>query len=469
MVNMYEKLITPNPDGTLSPGLATSWESSSDALTWTFQLRDGVKFHGGDDLTAEAVKQSIEAYKEYGSAGFIWDAVESIDTPDDLTVVLNLSYPAAIDLIASAAWGSWIVSPTGLAARAADETYWETGLGDGTGPYKLDSYRPDQDATFSRFDDYWGGWDGSHYSGVIVSITPEATLQLQKLQGGEADVVQDVPAQALESLANDPNFTIEGPFPTWENQNMWFNTKRPGLDNKLVRQALSWATPYEDIIEVGPLGNASQAHSAVPAGVFPFDESVPQYTYDLDRARDLMAQAGFPDGGINIELTITQENQAQQRYAPLIKESFAELGVEVTITSMLFIEQRTRMRSAIETERQDAYIQQYAPTYADAGIDNLAEFFKCEPDTEPHGNRSYWCNPAYDELIDEAILATATDKDRAQELYNEAMNMLYDEAPAAFLFDLQTQQVVPKAVGGYVYNLNYPGAPFVWYGLHPAG
>jgi peptide/nickel transport system substrate-binding protein len=270
----------------------------------------------------------------------------------------------------------------------------------------------------------------------------------------------------MSLIRNDPNFTVEGPYPAWPSHTMWLNTQREPLGDKIVRQALSYAVPYKDLIEVGASGFASQSYASAPAGVFPHDPSVFQYSLDIAKAKELLAQAGRPDGGFSMELTITSQNGAQVRYAPLIKESFAEIGVDLTITSMLFNQQYDRARSTDPAARQDAYIQQYAPTYADAGVDNLYSFFHCED--EPFTNFSYWCNPEYDELLAEAAQLTATDRPAAQEIYTQAMSLLVEEAPAIFLYDLQRTPVTPKAIGGFVYNLNYPNAPYYWYDLFPA-
>jgi peptide/nickel transport system substrate-binding protein len=274
LVNMYEQLVFPQPDGTLTPGLASSWESSTDGRTWTFHLREGVKFHDGEPLTSDAVKRSIERTVELGPAGFIWEPLESIDTPDPLTVVMNLEYATQMDLRASAGWGAWIVSPKALDAAGQNPDYFEAGLEAGTGPYTMESYTPDAEAVFRKFEDYWGGWDGLHFDTVVASITPESTIQLQKLLGGEAEIVQSIPPETMPTLQSNPDVTVLGPFTTWNTQSLSFNTLRSPLDNKLVRQALSYAIPYDDIIEVGFNGLATQPHTSVPDNVFPYDPSV---------------------------------------------------------------------------------------------------------------------------------------------------------------------------------------------------
>jgi ABC-type transport system substrate-binding protein len=138
MGNIYEQLLRINPPDSaekFTPLLAESWEASEDALTWTFHLRQGVTFHDGEPMNADAVKLSIEAAADHGGASFIWWMLDTIETPDEYTVIFNLTTPAPVDLIASSLYGAWIVSPKALEAVAADETYFETGIEAGTGPY----------------------------------------------------------------------------------------------------------------------------------------------------------------------------------------------------------------------------------------------------------------------------------------------------------------------------------------------
>ena len=157
LANIYEPLLRINPPSAsdkYTPVLAASWTSSADALTWTFKLRDGVTFHDGEKLTADAVKQSIEAAAAKGGASFIWAALDTITAVDPLTVEMKLKYAAPMDLVASSLYGAWIISPKALAAAAADETYFESGVDAGTGPYTIESYTPDKEVLLTKFDGY---------------------------------------------------------------------------------------------------------------------------------------------------------------------------------------------------------------------------------------------------------------------------------------------------------------------------
>jgi ABC-type transport system substrate-binding protein len=467
MANIYEQLLRINPPGsaeTYTPLLATSWESSADGKTWTFKLRDGVTFHDGETMDAAAVKASIEAAAKSGGASFIWAALDTVTVVDPLTVQLNLKYAAPIDLVASSLYGAWIVSPKALEAAAADPNYFEKGIDAGTGPYTIESYTPDKEVLLTKYDGYWGGWDGKHYDKALVSITPEAAVQQQMLDGGQVDIALSLPLENVASYKDNPDYTFIDE-PSFFNYVGFFNTERKPFDDVKVRQALSYALPYDDIITVGAQGYGTQSHGPVPAGVFPWSADVPQYKQDLDKAKQLLAEAGYPDGGFKINLTYAAENQNEARFAPLIKEAYAKLGVDVTLTPIAFNQQWEQAKGD-PANRQDMFLLLYWPTYSDAGSDNLwSMFHSSEP---PFFNLSYWKNAEYDTLVDDAIGLTATARDQAQAKYVDAMKLLVDQAPGLFFYDTRFVTAIPKRVEGFKYNLNYPFAQF-FYPLSPAG
>ena len=462
--NLYEGLLRVNPPGSaekFTPLLATSWESSADALTWTFHLRKGVKFHDGEPLTAAAVKQSIEAVMDHGGASWFWAPVDTIETPDDSTVVFHLKYATAFELIVGATYGAWIVSPKALDAFAADPTYWEKGVEAGTGPYMLESYTPDAEIVFTKNPDYWGGWTDGQYDKVVVSIVPEATTHQQMLEGGQADLVcACLPTESLPAFEADSNYTVIKDN-SFFNYIAWFNTLRAPLDDIKVRQALSYAIPYQDIITIAVGGLGTQSRGPVPTGVFPWSADVPQYTYDLDKARALLKEAGHEGGGFTLELTYTASNPAEALFAPLIKDSYAQIGVTVNITPLKLAEQLALGRKGAEGE--DMSLMLYWPGYADAGVDNLWSLFYYTE--KPSWNLSYWNNPEFQSLIDQA---TTSDQVTAQPLYTQAMTILVDEAPGLFFYEPKSVFVIPNHIAGFQYNINYPFTYYFYYNLHAA-
>ena len=456
MANIYEQLLRVNPpdaDEPYTPLLAESWETADDGSSWTFHLRDGVTFHDGEPLTAEAVKASIEAAQERAGASFIWAPLDQIEVVDDLTVRFDLSFPAPVDLIASSLYGAWIVSPNALEAAAADESYFEQGVAAGTGPYQLESYAPDQEVLLTAHEGYWGEQPG--FDTVLVTIVDEAVQQQQMLEGGEVDLALRLPQSSYADFAGRDGYALVEE-PSFLNYVGFFNTTRAPLDDPRVRQALSYAIPYDDIIDIGTYGYGAQSRGPVPAGVFPYNDNVPQYRHDPDRARELLAEAGVEEG-LELRLTYAAENETHARYAPLLRDAFADVGVDLQIDAILWGQQWEEAKADPE-EAQDIFLLLYWPTYSDAGSDNLYSMFRSSE--APFFNLSYWANDRFDALIDEAMTVTGTDRDEAAGLYEEAMTLLVEEAPGFFLFDTKAVYVIPDHLEGFRYNLNYPFATF---------
>jgi peptide/nickel transport system substrate-binding protein len=458
LANIYEPLIWINPEGSaepFSPALAQSWEVSDDGLVWTFHLREGVKFHDGEALNAAAVKKSIERTTTLGTgASYIWWPVKSIDVVDDLTVRFTLTEAFPLDRIASSTYAAWIMSPK---AADQDTAWFEEGREAGTGPWKLESYTPDQELVLTRYDEYWGGWDDQQFDKVVVSMVPEEVVQAQMLEGGEADLATALPTERIPDFRANPDFTVYDDN-SFYNYITYLNTKKPPLDNPLVRQAISYAIPYQDIVTVGAGGAGTQARGPVPAGLWPYSEEVEQYTTDPAKAKELLAQAGYPEGGFKLVLTYAAENAQEERFSPLIKDALAQLGIEVEIRPMLW-EQQWEFAKGDPTQAQDMLVILWWPSYSD-GYDNLYSMFHCED--EPYFNLGYYCSEEYDTLLSEAHTLSATDTTASQAKYIEAMNLLVKDAPAAFLYDTKQVRPVPNYLTGYQYNLNYPFTIFFY-------
>ena len=474
MANMYEQLVRVNPPGSAepySPLLAESWEKSDDGLVWTFKLRPNVKFHDGETMNADAVVKSITLAKESAGASFIWLPLSTVEAVDDLTVKFTLAWAQPLELILGSEYAAYIISPKALDAAAADENFWTSGVSAGTGPYMIESYTPDQELVLTQFTEYWGGWEDGQYEKVLVTFVPEATTRQQLLEGGEVDLVTSVPADSFGSFESNSDYftSLE---PALFNYTAFFNTLKAPLDDPKVRQALSYAMPYEDIIAIGASGRGTQSRGPVPAGVFPYSEDVPQYTYDLEKAKELLKEAGHEGGGFSLKLTYASENSTEEAFAPLIKDSFAQIGVDVTIEALEFTQQ-WELAKTDPANAQDIFLLLYWPTYSDAGADNMWSMFYGNPENPGNLNAtkfnlSYWMNADYNAIMDEASTLSGTDVEAARAKYAEAQTLLVDEAPAAFLFDTMVAFVIPNHVSGFQYNLNYPDVRFWFYDLRPA-
>jgi peptide/nickel transport system substrate-binding protein len=463
LANVYEPLLYSNPPGStepFSPCLATSWEVSKDGLTWTFHLREGVKFHDGTPLTSAAVKYSIEATKALGvGSSYIWFPVADITTPDDYTVEITTKYPVPLDRVASSMYGAWIFSPK---TEGKSRAWWNVPHEAGTGPYELVSYKPDQEVVFKRFPDYWGGWKPGQFSQVVVQQVLDPTTQRQMLESGQVDIVDGLSFDDVPALQNNPDVRIVK-LHSEQNEMLLFNTQRKPLDDVLVRRALSYALPYEDLLTAGANGYGEISQGPIPHDLYPHDAEMGQYTTDLDKARQLLAEAGYPNGGFKLLMTYASDGSFGPKFAPLVKEAFAEIGVTVDLQPLLFDQQWAKARGPVE-DRQDIFELLWWPGFPD-GYDTLYSVFHTGIPGKPVFDLAYWSSESYDRAVDRAFSYEPTNPAKAQQLYDQAQQQLYEQAPAAFLFD-------PDRVFGLnpslklqettALNVNYTGVVF-WY------
>jgi peptide/nickel transport system substrate-binding protein len=457
--NAYETLVLYNPPGSeelLSPALATSWEPNDDATEWTFHLREGVKFHDGTDFTAEAVKYSIERTMEMAlGASYIWDPVEEIEVVDDTTVIFRLSYPAPLDLIASAGYGAWIMSPT--CGQAHDTEWLNEGNDCGSGPYMVDSRERGQRMIMSRFDDYWGGWQEGQFDRLVFNVVEDPVVRQQMIEAGEADFTLLLPRENLAALDARDDVTVHTNA-SFMNLLGLLNHRKPPLDDPLVRQAISYAFPYDDLIDNVLMGYAVQAHGPVPVGMWGHGEDLFQYEYDLEKAKDLLEQAGYPDGGFDLLLTHATGDLDEAQVAELWKAELAKLGINLEIQAMSW-EPQWELAMSDPTTAQDIFLFYWWPDYV-SPYSFLFAMFHCEE--EPLFNLGYVCDPDVDALMDQANELAGSDRAESERLFVESQKLLVENADATYFYDVSNSYAIRSDVKGYVDNPAYPHVVFFY-------
>lgn len=332
MAVAYEPLIQRDPDGATSPGLATSWEYSEDRLSFVLQLREGVTFSDGDDLTAEAVVAWLEHYKANGSFSGTWFSnVAAFEATGPLEVTIRLSAPDPM-----LPWGlgqagnaGAIVSPTGLAN--ADLLGTET---HGAGPYMLDS-----DATvanssyvFVKNPNYWDP-DAQHYEKIVFTVIADQNSALAALRSGQVQVAQGSASTAEAALeagltvSQGPSAMVGAYFADFD------GTVVPQFADLRVRQALNYAIDREAITDsiYGEFGIPTTQF--VPEGIGGFlPELEDAYPYDPEKAKELLAEAGYPDG---FSFTVLEQPgfDGSDLLPQAMAEQFAAVGVQMEVKS----------------------------------------------------------------------------------------------------------------------------------------
>lgn len=460
--NVYDTLL--RYDGIkdeIIPRLATSYTKSEDGLIWTFKIREGVKFHDGTEVDGEAVRFSIQRFIDKGTGGgYMWMPVTKITVPDKYTVVFELSYPAPLDLIAAAPYANFIMSPTALKAHPDD--WLAQGNEAGSGPYMLKKWTMGESVVLEKFPDYWEGWDGDHFDIIDYRMVSESATRRQLIEKGEADITVKLPPEDLDALKNNPNVQVVIS-PTYAGWSLAMNTRKPPLDNKLVRQALSYAFPYDQVVKYAFSGYPTQSRGLLAATLWGHGEDLFQYSYDLEKARELLTEAGYPDGGLKLDLNYLTGDEAGKRMCELFKAELAKLNIELNIRATPWDNMWEQAKSANVEERQDIFVGEGFPDYADP---YSLLYIAYRSEEQVYLNLSYYSNPKFDEMIDTAAVVSATDRKAAAEMYIEAQKLAIEDAPSIFAVDVPMPFVMSSTFKGFKSNPSYYMAVF-FYDTYP--
>lgn len=454
--NVYETLMTSNPDGTYNNVLATDYTSSEDGLTWTFTLRDGVKFQDGTDFNAEAVKYAIDRTIALQNGGsYIWGPVKEIKVIDDKTVEFTLNYPVDLREIVSCQYAAFIYAPSaGDDLDASSKWFYEYNMC-GTGPYMLQEYSNGSHLILKKFADYWQGWDGNHIEQIIFKSAEESTTRRQMIEGGEADIAFDITASDAEAMASDQNLTIEVT-DTEKNLQCFLNVEAGPLQDQKVRQAIAYSFPYQDVIDYVQYGKYATLPKDViaPATLIGSTTEIP-YTYDLDKAKALLEEAGKADG---FELTASYHNidEDTKKVLELWKSELSKLNVTLNIEANSWEVVYNKAKSANPEERDDLFI---CKTFADTNT-AYGPYSTCV-ESGAGWNFSGIKNAEYDEKIEAAYQAGAFDQQQFIDGFHEVGAKIAEDCFQMNLYDFSQITAVSKDFHGFTLNPAYQSAvPF---------
>jgi peptide/nickel transport system substrate-binding protein len=455
--NIYETLVRVDPldNNKFIPVLAESWEESEDHLKWTFHLREGVKFHSGKELTADIAACALNRTIEMGKgASYIWKGVKDIKAVDDTTLEITLEHPLPMLFVVSSGYGAYIYDPD-----YSKDWYYEPNA-DGTGPYKLMSYKKDSEIVLQKFDDYWAGWpeDNERCDYAIIKVVSESATRRQMLVSGEADVVEQLPVEDIQALKNDENIAISD-VTSFQQLYGFINTQKPPLDNKLVRQALAYLLPYQDIIDYVMLDTAVQDRGVIPPTLWGHGEDVFQYTYNPEKAKQLLAEAGYPDGGFKLLYTYTAGDKNEQKVGELFKDALQKVNIDMEIRGMTVDSKYNLCKATDPKDRQDITMLYWWPDNVDPSGYMFSQFHSEE---EVGFNFGYYSNPEVDRLIEEAIDISGISIEEATKKYVEAQKIIVDESPALMIYCENYVRPYRKSLGGYKDNPAYPNVVFFY-------
>lgn len=316
-----ESLWFIDQQGNLQPWLATNWEIAPGWKSITFHLRKGVKFHDGTDWNAKAAKWMMDAYVAAKAAGT--DAWQSIEIIDDYTIRLNLS--VFQNTQAQNIGFTMFISPTAIEKNGIDWARWNPV---GTGPFKLKSFQRSVSAEYERFDGYWG--DKPYLDGIKILQVQDQMTGSASFQAGEVHVLMfpglDNPKLASDIKNLGYKTTTGNLFPFW----LMPDSKDPKspLTNKLVRQAVQYAINNEDMCKVIGLGMWNPMHQLFSNIMYGYNKDIQERKYDVEKAKQLVAQAGYPDG---FKVNLNSGPNNLQDMLTVIQSYLAKVGITANI------------------------------------------------------------------------------------------------------------------------------------------
>lgn len=452
--NCYETLTRYNPDkGEVEPLLAESWTKNEEGTEWVFQLRQGVKFQDGADFNADAAAKSIQRTIDLGKgASFIWDSVESVEATGDYELTFKLSYPAAMDLITSAAYAAYMISPNAL---DKDTEWFNEGHSAGTGPYQIMQVTPGEEVILERFNDYWGGWNDNQYTHVMIRRVAESSARRQLLETGEAQIAYEFSSTDLKALREEPDKVTILEEPTFNNIVICLNTDKAPLDNADFRRAMAYAFPYEETVNNVLEGAGKQSYGMVPAGLWGHDETLFQYKTDLDKAQEYIDKSGIDTTGMKLQLTFNSGNSMYRNFAQLYQVNLKKLGIDLEIQEMSWDSQWEKGKNPNPADRQDMFVFIWWPDYA-----SPSSWFNTLVKSEDtiNFNLAYIKDAEFDQMIEEADTLAVTDRAAATQKYVDIQKRLIDECQYLFLYDQTHIYAVSPEISGVEENPAYPTA-----------
>ncbi len=445
--NVYSQLLRFKPNLEIEGDLAESYRAV-DPTTWEFKLRQGVKFHSGKPLTSADVKYSLERIKDpevKSPRSSQLAPIVAIETPDDYTVIIKTEKPFAPLLAVLADRTMAIVNKDFVEANGGKLD----NVADGTGPFKLKEWVPNTRTVLEKNPDYFIPGQPL-LDEVIYQPIPDDTARSTAVRTGTVDFIEYAPPKDLELLRGDSNITITG-----EGNNnvrfLAFNTTVTPFDNPKVRQAIAWAVDREAVLQAAVNGAGTPLYAGPFLSSFWPGLPEPVFTRDLEKAKQLLTEAGYPNG-FTAKLKNTPTYSFLGNAGIAVQEQLKEVGINLEIESLEW----------------SVFLKDYLGKNFESVVSGYSGF--ADPHTPLDGtyvtgrqnNFMSYSNPKFDELVAQG--AQETDQAKRAEIYREAQRILLEDSPMVFLYAANEYEAMQSYVKGYVHYLNGSHVSFrqVW-------
>ncbi|MCR3921288.1 MAG: glutathione ABC transporter substrate-binding protein [Firmicutes bacterium] len=440
--HIFDTLVTLDENFEVVPRLATSWEVSDDGLEWTFELRDDVTFTDGTKFNAEVVKFNIERLLDPDVQVLLRSYIimaDSAEVVSEYVVKIKLKYPHAPFLHRLTASSNAMVSP------AAVEQYGEDMSANpvGTGPYTVADWVKGEQLVLERNDEYWG--EAPAMKTIIFKPVTEDNARVTMLEAGDVDVIVRVPPLEATRLSENEDLVVQQAASTRAIY-LGLNVTDERLKDVRVRQALNYAIDKQEIVDVILSGAGRPLDSPLLEEMFPYKKVGP-YEFDPEKAKELLADAGYADG-FSMTFYYTEGRYLMdKRVAEAIQSYLADVGVDVELKTMEWASYLAFIRQPIEETETQMFMLGWGPWILD-GDQMLYPMFLSEQAPPAGSNYGFYVNEEVDSLLQEGT-STTVESERVA-AYGRAQELIWQDAPWVFLHSEEQIVAMKKGLEGVV-------------------
>jgi ABC-type transport system substrate-binding protein len=452
LVNLYDTIVAFADDSMeIEPSLATSWETSEDGLTWTFFLREGVRFHDGTPFNADAVVFSMNRLLQVDNPNVSdparpympsYQIIDEVSAVSPLSVMFRLREPSAVFLNNLAMFPAGIVSPAAVKKLGKGFSTHPVG----TGPFRFERWNRDQQLVIAANKDHWRG--RPHFDRVVFVPVSESATRIQQLVRGEIHIADNLPPAELDELEKNPNLTV----PEEISMNVGYlamQTEKPPLNDIRVRQAIAMALDKQALIRVAYAGHADAATNLLPKAMWGHNDKIKDRPFDIQASREQL-EAALKDQGFELPLTLSLAVMSEPRpymeqplqVAAFVKDSLKKIGINVTIEPKPVTPHFTKMM------RGDFQIGLAGWTTDNGDPDNfLYSLLDSDNISESGNNMSRYRN----DKVHELLLAgqRELDQDKRLVIYHEVQELIFADVPIVPLVSTKQRAAHTKRIKDY--------------------
>lgn len=462
-IQIYDTLVKYNPEDTeVQPSLATEWNVSDDGKKWTFKLRDDVKFHDGTDFTAEDVVYNFERWQtgaEFIYYGYMFGATEDnlkgiidkVEATGDYEVTFTLSEPNApfLNTVAMSAFG--IASPEAIEKYGEDYSKHPVG----TGPFVFEEWVPDDQITLKKNEDYFG--EVAKLDKVVFKTIPDNGARFMELQSGTIDVMNGLNPQDIQTVEGDDNLQIIRR-PSMNVAYMAMNTDKEGpMADKKVRQAINMAVDKEQLITLFE-GVGKAAKNPIPPSLWGYNDDVEDYKYDPDKAKALLAEAGYADG-FDVSLYIFSNPRDYMPQPKVTAQAIQEMLKKVNINVKIVESDWDTHLEATENGKHDMAFLGWTGDNGDPDNFLYVLLDKDNAKMGSAGNIAFYKSDELHDLLKQAQVEM--DQEKRSDLYKKAQELVHEDAPwlpiahttPPLAANKKVKNYQPHPTGGEAFNL----------------